>query len=98
MSGGWEGGWIDIIANSAEAEARANGFEVYSLSSVTFVYYRELNSGSFILVWWVAGLIEIITNSVQAAARDRAELSKALAKMYFVKEIQSLLRRSHPKR
>ena len=42
--------------------------------------------------------MEIITNSVQAAARDRAELSKALAKMYFVKEIQSLLRRSHPKK
>ena len=71
------------------------------MSSVTFVYYRELNSGSFILVWWVgwvAGLMEIITNSVQAAARDRAELSKTLAKMYFVKEIQSLLRRSHPKK
>ena len=85
----------------AEAEARANGFEVYSLSSLTFVYYRKSNSSSFILVWWVgwvAGLMEIITNSVQAAARDRAELSKTLAKMYFVKEIQSLLRRSHPKK
>ena len=79
-----------------------NGFEVYSLSSVTFVYYREFNSNSFIIVrWvhgWVAGLMEIITNSVQAAARDRAELSKTLAKMYFVKEIQTLLRRSHPKK
>ena len=33
------------------------GFEVYSLSSVTFVFYRELNSSSFILVWWVGGWI-----------------------------------------
>ena len=32
------------------------GFEVYSLSSVTFVFYRELNSSSFILVRWVGGL------------------------------------------
>ena len=40
------------------------GFEVYSLSSVTFVFYRELNSSSFILVRWVAGLAEYITNSV----------------------------------
>ena len=61
-----------------------NGFEVYSLSSVTFVYYRELNSSSFILVrwmgvWmgvWAAGLLEIITNSAQAEARARAELGK----------------------
>ena len=33
------------------------GFEVYSLSSVTFVFYRELNSRSFILVQWVGGLV-----------------------------------------
>ena len=54
------------------------GFEVYSLSSVTFVFYRELNSSSFILVrWvggWVAGLSKLITNSAQAEARARAEL------------------------
>ena len=56
------------------------GVEVYSLSSVTFVFYRELNSSSFILVrWlggWVAGLFELITNSAQAEARARAELGK----------------------
>ena len=57
--------------------------EVYSLSSVTFVFYRELNSSSFILVrwvgWeggWVAGLSKLITNSAQAEARARAELGK----------------------
>ena len=31
------------------------GFEVYSFSSVTFVFYRELNSSFFILVRWVGG-------------------------------------------
>ena len=35
-----------------------NRFEVYSLSSVTFVYYRELNSSSFILVRWVGGWLD----------------------------------------
>ena len=33
------------------------GFEVYSLSSVTFVFYRELNSSSFILVRLVGGWV-----------------------------------------
>ena len=47
---------MEIITNSVQAEVIANGFEVYLLSSVTFVYYRELNSSSFILVRWVAGL------------------------------------------
>ena len=53
------------------------GFEVYSLSSVTFVFYRELNSSSFILVRWVAGLFELITNSAKAEARARAELGNS---------------------
>ena len=54
------------------------------MSSVTYVYYSELNSSSFILVrwgewvkWvegWVAGLMENITNSAKAEAGVRAAL------------------------
>ena len=81
MSGGWEGGWINIIANSAEAEARANGFEVYSLSFVTFVYYRELNSSYFILVRWVGGWVKLRLQPTQP--KLKLELGLSLAKRKF---------------
>ena len=68
---GWVGGWINedynqlspaifywpIDGGSVIRLKFKNGFEVYSLSSVTSVYYRELNSSSFILVRWVGGWI-----------------------------------------
>ena len=57
------------------------------MSSVTFVYYRELNSGSFILVWWVgwvAGLMEIITNSARAEAKANVFQVYSLSSVTFV--------------
>ena len=77
------------------------GFEVYSLRAVTFVFYRELNSSSFILVrWvgglggWVAGLFKLITNSAQAEARAGAELGNTIPS----KTIISFLRAGISKR